>query len=48
LDWQLPLSDHWSLRAMMQYSQLPDSVEASPLVSERGVGSAFFGGVYHF
>lgn len=48
LDWQLPLSDRWSLRAMMQYSQLPDSVEASPLVSERGVGSAFFGGVYHF
>lgn len=48
LDWQLPLSDHWSLRAMMQYSQLPDSVEDSPLVSERGVGSAFFGGVYHF
>ncbi len=48
LDWQLPLSERWSLRAMMQYSQLPDSVEASPLVSERGVGSAFFGGVYHF
>lgn len=48
LDWQLPLSDRWSLRAMMQYSQLPDSVEGSPLISERGVGSAFFGGVYHF
>lgn len=48
LDWQLPLSDHWSLRAMLQYSELPDSIADSPLVSERGVGSAFFGGIYHF
>jgi len=48
VDWQLPLTEHWSLRAMMQYSELPNSVENSPLVSERGVGSAFFGGIYHF
>ena len=48
LDWQLPLSDHWSLRAMLQYSELPDVIANSPLVSERGVGSAFFGGIYHF
>lgn len=48
LDWQLPLSDKWSLRAMLQYSELPSSIANSPLVSERGVGSAFFGGIYHF
>lgn len=48
LDWQLPLSERWSLRAMAQYSELPNSIDASPLVSERGVGSAFFGGIYHF
>jgi outer membrane scaffolding protein for murein synthesis (MipA/OmpV family) len=48
LDWQLPLSDHWSLRAMLQYSELPNNIANSPLVSERGVGSAFFGGIYHF
>lgn len=48
LDWQLPLSDRWSLRAMAQYSELPDSIDASPLVSGRSIGSAFFGGVYHF
>mgnify|MGYP006171954067 CR=1 FL=1 len=48
LDWQLPLNDHWSLRAMLQYSELPDVIANSPLVSERGVGSAFFGGIYHF
>jgi outer membrane scaffolding protein for murein synthesis (MipA/OmpV family) len=48
LDWQLPLSDNWSLRAMLQYSELPDNIAGSPLISERGVGSAFFGGIYHF
>ena len=48
LDWQLPLSDKWSLRAMLQYSQLANSIDDSPLMSERGAGSAFFGGIYHF
>lgn len=48
LDWQLPLSDKWSLRAMLQYSALPNNIANSPLVSERGVGSVFFGGIYHF
>lgn len=48
LDWQRPLSRHWSLRAMLQYSELPGEIHTSPLVSDDHVGSVFFGGVYHF
>jgi len=48
LDWQKPLSRHWSLRAMLQYVELPREIHASPLVSDRSVGTLFFGGVYHF
>jgi outer membrane scaffolding protein for murein synthesis (MipA/OmpV family) len=48
LDWQKPLSRHWSLRAMLQYVELPREVHASPLVSDKHVGTVFFGGVYHF
>lgn len=48
LDWQRPLSRHWSLRAMLQYVELPHEIHTSPLVSDRSVGTLFFGGVYHF
>lgn len=48
LDWQRPLTEKWSLRAMVQYSQLPDSINDSPLVSDQQVKALFFGGVYHF
>ncbi|MGP1609689.1 MAG: MipA/OmpV family protein, partial [Burkholderiales bacterium] len=48
LDWQKPLSRHWSLRAMLQYVELPREIHTSPLVSDKSVGTLFFGGVYHF
>lgn len=48
LDWQRPLSHHWSLRAMVQYLELPREIHTSPLVSDKSVGTLFFGGVYHF
>lgn len=48
LDWQKPLNDKWSLRAMVQSTRLPKEVEDSPLVSERTANAFFFGGVYHF
>src|SRR5690606_18939926 len=47
-DWQCPLSEKWSLRAMVQYSRLPSSIADSPLLSDEEVGSIFFGGIYHF
>lgn len=48
LDWQFPLTEKWSLRAMTQYSRLPSSVHDSPLMSDKEVKSIFFGGIYHF
>lgn len=48
LDWQRPLSRHWSLRAMLQYMELPREIHPSPLVSDHSVGTVFFGGIYHF
>lgn len=48
LDWQRPLSRHWSLRAMIQYSVLAEEIHSSPIVAEPNINSVFFGGVYHF
>jgi outer membrane protein len=48
LDWQRPVGRHWSWRAVLQYSKLPDAVVASPIIDESFVGTIFVGGVYHF
>lgn len=48
LDWQKPLGDHWSLRAIVQYTHLPNPIIDSPLVSNSSYSMVFFGGVYHF
>lgn len=48
LDWQKPLGNGWSLRAKMQYLDLPTVMTQSPLVDKDYVLSAFVGGVYHF
>lgn len=48
VDWQKPLGKGWSLRAKMQYLDLPSAMTQSPLVAKDYVLSAFVGGVYHF
>lgn len=48
LDWQKPLSEHWSLRGMIQSTRLAKEIHDSPLVSDSVVNAFFFGGVYHF
>jgi outer membrane scaffolding protein for murein synthesis (MipA/OmpV family) len=48
LDWQRPISAHWSLRGTLQLKYLPAVIQQSALVDERLVGSIFIGGIYHF
>jgi len=48
LDWQRPISRHWSLRGMYQYRGLTKEIHNSPLLDERSLHSIFIGGVYHF
>lgn len=48
LDWQKNLSRRWSLRAMLQVTQLAETIADSPIVEESQTQSVFFGGVYHF
>lgn len=48
LDWQRPISEHWSWRAMLQYSRLSSAVAHSPIIFEPFVSTFFVGGVYHF
>jgi outer membrane scaffolding protein for murein synthesis (MipA/OmpV family) len=48
LDWQRPITDKWTLRARLQYLDLPSQTVNSPLVAEDHVLSVFIGGVYHF
>ncbi len=48
LDWQKPVSQRWSLRALVQYKQLAQEVSLSPLAAKDYSAAVFVGGVYHF
>lgn len=48
LDWQKPLSERWSLRALVQYKLFAGEIASSPLAASDNSTAIFFGGVYHF
>lgn len=47
-DWNYQLTEHWDLRFLARYRQLPDEVSASPLINDNKATTVFIGGVYHF
>lgn len=48
LDWNYEFSEHWDLRMLVSYRQLPDEISASPLMNDNKIITVFVGGVYHF
>ncbi len=48
VDWQKPVSEHWSLRGLIKVTSLVDEIRNSPLVEQDYSAAVFFGGVYHF
>ncbi|WP_082354038.1 MipA/OmpV family protein [Marinagarivorans algicola] len=46
--WERPLSQHWGLRALVDYKWLGSSVTRSPIIQEDALLTAYFAGVYHF
>lgn len=47
-DWRYQLSKRWSLTLTTAYRSIAHEIRQSPIITERGVLTAFAGGVYHF
>src|SRR5690554_1074332 len=47
LDWQHPLTQHWSLQATLHHKWLDRRISRSPIIDSSGSTSIFVGGFYH-